>query len=593
MPFSKEVWILPLPALTIRYLTQSFASQTSQRIAFYNLALYGQDEWHALSNLTLTFALRAEHQSNPVCKSRCFARMAGSFASVSHDPDQPYDQAILINERQAFQNTDNILWSPRFSFAWQPMGVSHNTVLRGGIGIFYDPLPGSLATTLASNPPLFNSFTVVGGNLTPDETTSMFKDAAASNAGFLSAFSQGETLAQIQASVPNFSPPGLSVPDSQMHSPQYQRWSFELQQAFGAGTTLSIGYFGHHGLHQLVLNSSANAFGFGSLPAGLCTSPPVLPCADPRFSEVTEFNTNAVSNYNGMIASFQQRFTRWGQGMFQANYTFGHAFDEVSNGGLFPFTYGSSSTPQDPNNLRGSYGPAEYDVRHSFNASYVWELPLKAILRGHGSDYLVKGWQVSGTIFARTGFPYTVFDFSKSGSLVPNNYFGAIYAVPVGNFGPGSSCGKSAAFTNATNPCQPPQGLADGTPNPGARFIQSGCETGFNSGNLPGATGPCDGSLVNFAQGRNRFRGPGYFNTDLAIMKNTKLPHWEQGTLGIGFQFFNLFNHPNFGLPITNAAEANFGRIVYMEQPPTGILGAARGGDISMRMIQLKVQIQF
>jgi hypothetical protein len=574
-------------------LNQSFASRSSQRIAFYNLALYGQDEWHALPNLTLTFALRAEHQSNPVCKSRCFARMGGSFASVSHDPDQPYNQAILINEKQAFQNTDNILWSPRFSFAWQPLGVSHNTVLRGGIGIFYDPLPGSLATSLSSNSPLLNTFTVVGGNLTPDETTSLFKDAAASNAGFLSAFGQGETLAQIQASVPNFSPPGMNVPDSLTHSPQYQRWSFELQQAFGASTTFSIGYSGHHGLHQLVLNSSANAFGFGSLPAGLCTSPPVLPCADPRFSEVTEFNTNAVSDYNGMIASFKQRFTRWGQGMIQANYTYGHAFDEVSNGGLFSFTSGSSLSPQDPNNLRGSYGPAEYDVRHSFNASYVWELPLKAILRGHGSDYLVKGWQVSGTVFARTGFPYTVFDFAKSGSLVTNNYYGAIYAVPVGKLGASGSCGKAAAFTNPTNPCQPPQGLADGTPNPGARFLQSGCETGFNSGNLPGVTGPCDGPLVHIAQGRNQFRGPSYFNTDLAITKMTKLPRWEAGTLGIGFQFFNLFNHPNFGLPINNAADPNLGRIFYTEEPPTGILGAGRGGDITMRMIQLKVQIQF
>ena len=582
------------PGTDYSVLTQSFASQTSQRIAFYNLALYGQDEWHALPNLTLTFALRAEHPSNPVCKNRCFARMAGSYASVSHNPDQPYNQAILINEKQAFQNTDNILWSPRFSFAWQPMGVSHNTVLRGGIGIFYDPLPGSLATTLSSNSPLLNTFTAVGGNLAPAETTSLFKDAAASNAGFLSAFSHGETLAQIQASVPNFSPPGMNVPDSLMRSPQYQRWSFELQQAFGASTTFSIGYSGHHGLHQLVLNSSANAFGFGSLPAGLCTSPPVIPCADPRFSQVTAFNTNAVSNYNGMIASFQQRFNRWGQGMFQTNYTFGHAFDELSNGGLFPFTYGSSSTPQDPSNLRGSYGPAEYDVRHSFNASYVWELPLKAILRGHGSDYLVKGWQVSGTVFARTGFPYTVFDYGKSFSLVSNNYAGAIYAVPVGNLGAGGSCGKAAAFTNVTNPCQPPQLLADGsTPNPGAHFIQSGCETGFNSGHLPGATGPCDGPWVNLAQGRNQFRGPVYFNTDLAITKMTKLPGWEKGTLGIGFQFFNLLNHPNFGLPTNNAADPNLGRIFYMAQPPTGILGAGRGGDITMRMIQLKVQLQF
>ena len=233
-------------------------------------------------------------------------------------------------------------------------------------------------------------------------------------------------------------------------------------------------------------------------------------------------------------------------------------------------------------------------MRHSFNASYVWELPLKAILRGRGSDYLVKGWQVSGTIFARTGFPYTVFDLGKSGSLVPNNYFGAIYAVPVSDLGSPNSCGKSAVYTYVTNPCQPPQVLGDGsTPNPSAHFVQVGCETGFNSGSLPGATGPCDGSLVNFAQGRNRFRGPGYFNTDFAIMKNTKVPGWEKGTLGIGFQFFNLFNHPNFGFPVSNISDSFFGHIAYMAQPATSILGAGHGGDVTMRMIQLKVQIQF
>jgi hypothetical protein len=59
------------------------------------------------------------------------------------------------------------------------------------------------------------------------------------------------------------------------------------------------------------------------------------------------------------------------RGLFQANYTYGHAFDEVSNGGVGSFTFGSTLSPQDPNNLRGSYGPAEYDVRHSFNANYL------------------------------------------------------------------------------------------------------------------------------------------------------------------------------------------------------------------------------
>ena len=125
---------------------------------------------------------------------------------------------------------------------------------------------------------------------------------------------------------------------------------------------------------------------------------------------------------------------------------YSHTFDEVSNGGLYSFTFGSSIYPQDPNNLRGSYGPAEYDVRHSLNANYVWEIPLKAALGGHGPDSLVNGWQISGTIFARTGLPYTVIDNAAGTALNAKNFFGTIYAVPVAPLGPGTSCGAGAAY---------------------------------------------------------------------------------------------------------------------------------------------------
>ena len=574
-------------------LSQSFYARNSQRIAFYHLGLYGQDEWHVRPALTLTLALRAEHQSNPVCRDRCFARLAGAFDSVSHDPNQPYNLAIHINQRQAYQAMDNIAWSPRFSFAWQPFGLSHNSVIRGGIGIFYDRLPGAWVNPFSSNSPLTNSFTAFGGNLTPDEVTSVFKTAAASNQAFLNGFAAGQTLAQIEAEIPNFAPPSLTVPDSVVHSPQYQKWDLELQRGFGAATSLSVGYYGNHGVHEVVVNPSANAFGFGSFPAGLCTSPPVPPCADPRFGQVTEVTTQGISRYNGMIVSFQHRFTGWSQGIFQANYTYGHALDEVSNSGFGSFTSGSSAYPQDPHNLRGSYGPAEYDVRHSLNANYVWELPIKGLLRGHGSDHLVKGWQVSGTIFARTGFPYTVFDGVESGKLVENNFFGSIYAVPAVPLGPGGSCGKGAVVVSPTDPCQPPQVLADGSPYPNARFVQAGCETGFNTGTLPSASGPCGGASVGFAQGRNRFRGPSYFDTDFSIMKNTRLPGRENLSLGMGVQMFNAFNHPNFGLPDNGVGDAGFGQILYMAMPPTSILGAGLGGDASPRMIQLKVQLQF
>jgi len=95
-------------------------------------------------------------------------------------------------------------------------------------------------------------------------------------------------------------------------------------------------------------------------------------------------------------------------------------------------------------------------------------------------------------------------------------------------------------------------------------------ETGFNSGNL-GPSGVCDRAAVSFSQGRNRWRGPRYFNTDLTIMKNTKIPAWENAMLGIGFQFFNLFNHPNFGLPDSNIASQTLGQIFYLDGAPTTI----------------------
>ena len=586
------------PSTDHTQLTQSFTSQLLTYISNYILGFYAQEEWHARSTLSLTVALRAEHPSNPVCQTRCFARLAGPFESVSHDPDQPYNQAILVNLKQAYQGLSSIVWAPRFSFAWQPLGVSHNTVLRGGIGIFYDALPGVAANQMALNPPLFNSFAILHGNIAPNETMSLFKDAANSNAAFLSGFAEGESFAEIQAKVNGFthnvfSPPGFTSPDRLLKPPQYQKWSLEVQQAFGAVTSMSIGYFGNHGLHELIQNRSANGFGFGTLPRAECTSPPVPPCADPQFGEVTQLTTAGVSNYNGMVVSFKHRFTRWGQGIFQANYTYGHAFDEVSNGGLFQFAFGSSEVPQDPSNFRGSYGSADYDVRHSFNANYVWEVPVSAALRGQGPGYLVKGWQLSGTIFARTGFPYTVFDNAQSFTLHRNNFYGPIYAVPVGPLPPGMPCGEGAAIPLAPHPCQPPQTLANGSPNPNALFVQATCETGFNAGTLPGPAGPCSGAAVSFAQGRNRFRYPNYFNTDFSIMKNTKIPRWENAVLGIGFQFYNFFNHPNFGGPDNGSYDPMFGQIVSMESPPTGILGAGLGGDASPRNIQLKVQLQF
>jgi hypothetical protein len=186
-----------------------------------------------------------------------------------------------------------------------------------------------------------------------------------------------------------------------------------------------------------------------------------------------------------------------------------------------------------------------------------------------------------------------VFDFAETGNLVKHNIFGPVYAVPVAPLGPSGPCGKGAVIPASPVLCQPAQVLGNGSPNPGALFVQTSCETGFNMGNLPGPNGPCSGPSVTFAQGRNRFRGPSYVTTDFAIMKSTKIPQWENGVFMIGFQFFNLFNHANFGYPDNWSSDSTFGQIFYQEQPPTSVLGSGLDANVSGRMIQLKAQIRF
>jgi hypothetical protein len=573
---------------------QSFPANSRNDFWFYSLGLYGQDEWHVRSNLAFTFALRADHQSDPVCEARCFARLPGPFSTINHDPNVPYDRTILIHHKQAFENTDGVVWSPRFSFAWQPRGVTHSTVLRGGVGIFYDPVPGGLGPWSSGNtPPLYNYFNIRGYNLAPGEKNSLSQNAVASNTAFANGFTSGQTLAQIQAVDANFSVPIVQIPAATIHSAQFQKWSLQAQQSFGASRSLTISYFGNHGIHELSTNANLNAFGFGSFPKVKCGSPVVEPCYDSRFGTVSENETNAVSNYHGMVVTFEQRINGWGSGTFQVNYTYGHALDEVSNGGLGVFTGGSSLVPQDANNLRGSYGPAEYDARHSLNANYVWEVPLKAALRGRGPESLLKGWQVSGTIFYHTGLPFTVFDTGESSNLSGNNVGGPIYAVPAAPLGPPGPCGKGAALPTAPVPCLPAQVQGDGSPSPGALFIQSGCETGFNTGNLPDPSGPCGGLLVTFAQGRNHFRTARFVNTDFAIMKNTRIAHRENVVLSAGVEFYNFFNHPNFGGPDNYLSDGTYGQISYLEQSPTSILGSTLQATVSPRMIQLKFQLTF
>ncbi|MGC1107810.1 MAG: carboxypeptidase-like regulatory domain-containing protein [Candidatus Acidiferrales bacterium] len=557
-------------------LTQSFPQSLDEPIAYYTSGGYAEDDWRFSKTLSFTFAFRVEHDSDPICRHLCFAQLAGPFSQVADLGGQnesqqlaliPYNQAIKINQLQAMPSLQSILYEPRFSFAWQPFGASGKTVVRGGAGIFYNLFPPQIADNFAQNPPLDATFMSTNNYIVPIASaqggSSLFADTAASNTAFQNGFYTGETLSTIEQSdaTQEFRPPSLFSTEAETKVPQYQKWSLEVQRQLGPATSVTLSYVGNHGVHEPVDDNSVNAFGFANLPSAQ---------ADQRFGEVSILYSGGNSNYNGGTISVTHHISGWGSGVIQGSYTYSHALDEVSNGDFAAFSPTSLLNTQDPFNTQGSYGPADYDVRQAGSVNGVWDLPVRRLVGKHGSNYLVDGWQLSGAFFMHTGFPYSVVDGTLDAELAANNnYFSQVLPLFLG--GP-----KSCQVTGFGPSC-----LAVPNSITCAQQTAAGCE--FNVG----------GENAFTTEERNSFRGPGFWNFDAALMKSTRLPFWESARLAFGVQVYNVLNHPNFGLPVNNAASPEFGEILNTVSSPTSIFGSFLGGDGSPRSIQLKAQFTF
>src|SRR5579872_4028581 len=249
--------------------------------------------------LKLTLGLRLDHNSNPVCQTNCFARLNEPFTTlVGQNPNGaaanlPYNQIIQSGLHQAYPGTDIVVWQPRFGFTWSPFS-GDKTVISGGIGIFTDSFPNIIVDGFSENAPLFASFAPTGAPISPNAPGNLFNLATTSNAAFLQGFKQGQTVAQLQAAVPGFVAPNLTSSDPRVRQPRYQEWNLRVQHNLGWNTVASLNYVGNHGIFEAVRNQSVNAFGFGSLPK---TVP------DAAFGEVTQIQSGAVSNYNGLTAT--------------------------------------------------------------------------------------------------------------------------------------------------------------------------------------------------------------------------------------------------------------------------------------------------
>jgi hypothetical protein len=475
---------------------------------------------------------------------------------MPHGATIPYDQSFQTGLHAIFPNMEKVVFQPRFGMAWTPWG--QNTVIRAGVGVFSDLYAGILLSTIDTNFPQVNAFALSAGQVAFDTNppaTTAYPNAGLTavrgcNAGFNTNFFNGGNLISYQTNNPGCGVPLLTDINRNPQNPKYLEWNAEIQHQLGARTVVSANYVGNRGYDEFIFNDYLNAFGFGNLPATV---------TDPRVLRVNFVNNNAYSNYNGLTLSIQEQ--NWHGLTARFNYTYSKALDLVSNGGLpfTPFSVLNSITNQiDPFNVNANYGPADYDNRHSLTASYLYELPFKS--QNRLMNAAIGGWQISGTLFYHTGFPFTVIDGATIGGLAATNNLGGgtIVLQPISskrNYTNGQACVLAPCFTTAD------------------------------------FTAPADG-FTGGVVGRNAFRGPGFLGGDMSVRKSFKVT--ERVNFQLGLNAYNWFNHANYAGPTTSTAfGSSFGQTLFTTTPPTSPYGAFAAAATDMRIAQIQGKLIF
>ena len=562
--------------------TQTFPLSANEPFRFLNLDLYAQDTWKVTRKLTWTFGVRDTFNSNPLNPHDRIARLGGSFSSISHDVNQPLNAAIQTHLGNLFSSTPLAILQPRTAIAWQ---FEPKSVLRAGFGIFSDILPGSVADLIGTNPPYDKTFqggllgTVGGIAIAPGVPNSAVDATVAANQRFSSGFPQGQlSCASPQADPATCLPPVAitAVPTGTLRAPYFMEWSLGIEHQFGTTASLLARYVGTRAVNQPYLTQ---VNGYQSVCQGCFAPFPYMQPTDPRFSAVTQLATGENSHYNGLQLTAMKRLGHGLQGQF--NYTWSRCMDTVSNGGFLQFSAGGILSPL-PGELARDYGPCDYDIRHNLNAQYVYQLPLH--IRNHQFAHVLNGWQISGTMFWHSGVPFSVL------------------STPYSANGNGIVQGSGPQFASVVT------GVPLYEHHPVAGVTQPGTLQWLNPAAFVSAVDPSTGQCVGgddpqhcqFGNlGRNALRGPDFVWNDFYLTK--WFPVTERVKLRVEAQFFNVFNHPNFGLPSMVLAgipgkpstQTGFGALTYTTSPPTGLLGVGLGGDSSPRMIAFQARLEF
>lgn len=440
------------------------------------LGFYVQDNFKARPNLTLELGLRYDWNMTPTERFNRFVvfdHLTRSFVRVGSGIDKVYKE-----------NNRNI--HPRVGIAWDPFNDG-KTSIRAAYAILADQPVTNVVTPLASNPPLATPLTFTG--------PVTFANAV------LVAGAAGLAPANVD---PDFS------------NAYVQSWNLNIQREVARDLGITIGYFGTKGTNlRISRNINQPINGVRPIPT-VSASSPIRPGA--ALNNIVQIESTGNSSYNALWATATKRLSRGLQ--FNASYTFSKSIDYNS-------LNSQGVVIQDSYNLRDSRGLSDFDARHRFVISGLYELPFRG-------NQFKEGWQLSTIVQLQSGNPV---------NIVVNN----------------------AAFTGTNNTVRP-----DVT---GPVAIIGTPERWFDTSPFVVPAGRF-GNL-----GRNVVIGPGFNNTDFSVIKRTKLT--ETQLIEFRWEVFDLFNHVNFGQP-QRVVGPTLGQITNTRFP-TGDSGSSRQMQFALK----------
>jgi hypothetical protein len=500
--------------------------------------VFVQDSFRWKPNFTFNVGLRFAWNSTPSESTARFTNFDVASGTLVSSP-QPYQ-------------TNNKNFQPRVGFAWDPF-KDGKTSVRASYAIMTQDPTTNIVTGLSSNP-------LFALPLSASSATSSI------------------TLENPAAAVTGVSL-GPSAVNPDFKDMYAQDWTLSIQRQITSTLGLQVAYVGVKGTHlQLTQNVNqpfvTNGFyatvkPFPTLPLTSAVIPTQCQAPNPlcALNTINQVNSVGNSNYNAVWATINKHFSHGLE--FLASYTYSKSLDYNS------LSTGESLILQNAYNPRGEYGPSEFDVRNRFVMSGFYELPFKA-------NRLVSGWQFGLTTQEQSGSP-----LNPTLAIGPGP--GISLTVRPDRLGTVSGTGNPTQFFTNHVLCEPFNGIPSGgapaipacasTPNAAFAIPCTFNSTPTTPGGstylvVPGSCHP--GNL-----GRDALVGPGFMNTDFSLTKNTRIT--ERFNLQFRTEFFDLFNHPNFGNPVLTATSGSFGRIL-STRFPTGDFGSSRQIQLALKL---------